>query len=42
MKLLINRYSVMITRGMRGTSVYFEDYETYTHLMDLMKTTPAR
>ena len=32
MKLLINRYRVMLTRGMKGTSVYFEDSETFRHV----------
>ncbi|WP_393971274.1 DUF2075 domain-containing protein [Oxyplasma meridianum] len=32
MKLLINRYRVMLTRGMKGTTVYFEDSETFRHI----------
>ena len=35
MKLLINRYRVMLTRGMKGTSVYFEDRETFRHVADI-------
>lgn len=36
LKLIINRYRVMLTRGMKGTSIYFEDYETFRHIHEFM------
>lgn len=38
-KLLINRYRILITRGMKGTYVYFEDAQTYEHFKTIMERT---
>jgi len=31
-ELLINRYKILLTRGMKGVYVFFEDKETYEHI----------
>ncbi len=37
-----NEYRAMLTWGMMGTPVYFEDRETYTHISEMMKVTSIR
>ena len=35
-EMLFNRYRILLTRGMKGTSVYFEDRETYEHVRSIL------
>jgi Uncharacterized conserved protein len=35
-EMLFNRYRILLTRGMKGTSVYFEDSETYEHVRSIL------
>jgi hypothetical protein len=36
-KLLINRYRIFLTRGMKGTYIYFEDEETKKYVVDQLQ-----
>ncbi len=37
-KLLINRYRILLSRGIKGISVYFEDQETYEHIRKMKES----
>ncbi|WP_156770007.1 DNA/RNA helicase domain-containing protein [Methanocaldococcus sp. FS406-22] len=37
MKLLVNRYRIFLTRGIKGTYVFCEDEETRKFLKDLFR-----
>ncbi len=36
-KLLFNRYKILLTRGIRGTGIYFEDLKTYEYISSLVE-----
>ncbi|SJK84809.1 NERD domain protein [Cuniculiplasma divulgatum] len=36
-EMLFNRYRILLTRGMKGTSVYFEDADTFDHMNSVLE-----
>ena len=36
-EMLFNRYRILLTRGMKGTYVYFEDAETFDHMRTVLE-----
>lgn len=37
MRLLINRYRILLSRGIKGVSIYFEDQKTFEHMKEVME-----